>query len=206
VRILMKHAAASMLALLTGMSVAVAASPEQQASLRSVLTSVTSEAVSAQRLTCFFGEEPERVAKARRAGQTFLPDAADICVAVLVRSARDGKLFDLYRTILREQGGDLALVEQMPMLTGTAALKDADKMTLGNGKAMDVPPTLAFDAGFTVAYLRRDGSKANADPVKLRAVIESCLTVKTDAGTCFAAGYAEGGKALTADPMTLFSQ
>ena len=180
--------------------------PQQQASLNAVLNSVSEEAVTAQRLHCFFGKEPDRVAEARRAGQTFRLDAADMCVAVLVRSARDGRLFDLYHTLLRETGGNQALAEQMPTLVGQAALRGDETMSLGNGKTIDVAPTLAFDAGFTLAYLHKDARKANADPAKLKTVAESCFGVKTEAGSCFAAGYAEGGKALTMEPMALFSQ
>jgi hypothetical protein len=72
-------------------------------------------------------------------------------------------------------------------------------VALGNGRQIpDVPPPLAFDAGFTVAYLRGDTRAGNADPAQLKLVTEACLAVGKDAGTCFSAGYAQGGRAVGA--------
>jgi hypothetical protein len=158
----------------------------------------SADAVAAQRLTCMFGEEPDRVAKARRAGQASLPDAADTCVAALVRSAHDGRLPDLYRTLLTQLGGDIGLAGKLPLAIGESALNGDGNMTIGNGKNTIIPPPLAFDAGFTVAYLKGDTRPEELEAAKLKAVAEACLAVDKDAGTCFSAGYYYGAQAFRA--------
>jgi hypothetical protein len=144
------------------------------------------------------GEEPGRVIEGRRAGKDFIPDAADTCVAVLVRTAQDHGLPELYRTLLTQLGGNVALADKLPLAIGGAVLNGDGKVALGNGKTTDVPPSLAFDAGFSAAYLSGDAREANVDHDKLKAVTESCLAVQKDAGTCFSAGYAQAGRALQA--------
>jgi len=171
----------------------------RQASLQSILTTVSSKAVTTQRMTCMLGEEPGRVSKGRLAGEDFIPDAADTCVAVLVRTARDGRLPDLYRTLLAELGGSTGMYQTLPLAIGNAVLDGSGKVAIGNGKVTDVPPPLAFDAGFTVAYLKGDAREQNMDPAKLKLVTEACLDVREDAGTCFSVGYAQAGRALSAD-------
>ena len=157
------------------------------------------DAVAAQRLTCMFGEEPDRVAKARRAGQASFPDAADTCIAALVRTAHDGQLTDLYRTLLTQLGGDIGLAGKLPLAIGESALNGNGNITIGNRKNTIIPPPLAFDAGFTVAYLKGDTRPEELETTKLKAVAEACLAVDKDAGTCFSAGYYYGAYAFRAD-------
>jgi hypothetical protein len=145
-----------------------------------------------------FGEEPDRVAKARRAGQASLPDAADTCIAALVRTAHDGHLPDLYRTLLTQLGGDVGLAGKLPLAIGESALNGDGNITIGNRKNTLIPPPLAFDAGFTVAYLKGDTRPEDLETAKLKAVAEACLAVDKDAGTCFSAGYYYGAYAFRA--------
>ena len=170
----------------------------RQASLKRILTATPASAIAAQRLTCMLGEEPDRVTAARRAGQNFIPDAADMCVAVLVRTAHDGHLPDLYRTLLTELGGNLDLAEKLPLAIGNAVMDGDGKVALGNGKNTIVASSLAFDAGFTLAYLKGDTRPEDVDSGKLKTLAESCLAVSKDAGTCFSAGYYYGAQAVRA--------
>ena len=190
------------LLVLASSAVGLAASPAEiaanrQAGLDHILTGMAPGLVSEQRLTCMFGEEPGRVDRERRTGRNSLPDAADICVTALVRTAHDGRLPELYRTLLTQLGGSPDRYETLPLAIGNAALDGNGKVSLGNGKQIpDVPPPLAFDAGFTVAYLKGDARAAATDLTKLKLVTEACLAVQKDAGTCFSAGYAQGGRAI----------
>lgn len=165
-------------------------------SVNGILTTALSSAVAAERLTCMFGEEPDRVTAGRKAGKQ-MPDAADTCVAVLIRTAREGRLVDLYRTVLTQLGGRADGYEKLPAAIAAAVMDGDGKVSLGNGKAADVPPPLAFDAGFTFAYQRGDRRAGNTDPVQLKALTEACLAVKKDAATCFSAGYANAGRVLS---------
>src|ERR1700722_19571855 len=135
--------------LLSARSVPAAAAGAAEASLNSIMTTAPSTAVAEQRLACMFGEETDRVTAGRKAGQQ-VPDAADTCVAALARTARDGRLADLYRTVLTQLGGRADGYEKLPVAIATAVMDGDGKISLGNGKATDVPPPLAFDAGFTV--------------------------------------------------------
>jgi hypothetical protein len=157
------------------------------------------DGTAAQRLSCMLGEEPNRVAKARRAGRS-LPDAADACIAALLRTAQDGRLPELYRFLLGQLGGDARLTGKLPLVIGNAVLDGDGKVQIGNGKVMDVvPPSLAFDAGFTAAYLDRAGKmEMDPDRVKLKLLVEDCLDVKRAAGACFSAGFMYGAQAFRA--------
>ena len=171
----------------------------RQASVNRILTATPASAIAAQRLTCMLGEEPDRVTQARRAGQYFIPDAADMCVAALVRTAHDGHLSDLYRTLLTELGGNVELAEKLPLVIANAVLDGNGKVEIGNGKVMDVvPPPLAFDAGFTMAYLGgHEKYKPDVDdPAQLKLLTGGCLAVQKDAGPCFGAGFAQGAQAF----------
>lgn len=174
---------------------------QRQASLNGILTTFPDRAIAAQRLTCMLGEEPDKVAKGRQAGKNFLPDAADTCVAVLVRTAHDGHLPDLYRTLLTELGGDVEEYAKLPLAIKNAVLDGDGKVPIGNGKVMDiVPSSLAFDAGFTMAYLGGyEKFKPDVDdPAQMKLLTGGCLAVQKDAGPCFAAGFAYGAQAFRA--------
>jgi len=166
-------------------------------SVNGILTTAPSSAVAAQRQACMLGEEVERVRKARAAGNPSVPDAADTCIAVLARTARDGHLPDLYRTVLTQLGGRAEGYRTLPDVIATAVMDGDGNMPLGNGKTTIVPSPLALDAGFTVAYQRGDRRAGNTDPVKLKALTEACLAVERDATTCFSAGYANAGRVLS---------
>ena len=132
----MRKPAASIAALFAlilsaGADQGLAATPDEmarQASVNRILTATPASAIAAQRLTCMLGEEPDRVTQARRAGQNFIPDAADMCVAVLVRTAHDGHLPDLYRTLLTELGGNVELAEKLPLAIGNAVMDGDGKV------------------------------------------------------------------------------
>jgi hypothetical protein len=171
---------------------------QRQASLNGILTTFPDRAIVAQRLTCMLGEEPDKVTKGRQAGKTFLPDAADTCVAVLVRTAHDGHLPDLYRTLIAQLGGDIGLAGKLPLAIGESAVNGDGNITIGSWKHTVIPPPLAFDAGFTVAYLKGDTRPEELEAAKLKAVAEACLAVDKDAGTCFSAGYYYGAYAFRA--------
>ena len=65
-----------------------------------------------------------------------------------------------------------------------------------NGKAVAVPPALAFDAGFTAAYVGGAPKKDVANAQQLKAAAEACLAQQQDAGTCFSVGYVYGAQAV----------
>jgi hypothetical protein len=151
------------------------------------------------RESCAAGGEPTRVADSRAQGAYFTPDAADGCVAALVRTAHDGHLPELYRQLLMKIGGNVQDAEKWPRAVGAAVLGDSHKVPAGNHKSADVTPALAFDAGFTVGYQDDAADKAaNADPAQLKPIAEACLAQRHDAGTCFSAGYLYGVQASRA--------
>jgi hypothetical protein len=151
------------------------------------------------RQSCALGGEPARVAESRAGGAYFTPDAADGCVTALVRTARDGRLPDFYRKLLMDLGGSAEGYERWPRVIGATVLNGAVKVAIGNNKAAEVKPSIALDAGFTVAYQDGGASKApSADARQLKAIAEACLAQRQDAGTCFSAGYMYGAQAFRA--------
>jgi hypothetical protein len=155
-------------------------------------------AVAAQRWVCAMGQEPAGVTKSRSEGATFFPDAADSCVTALVRTARDRQLPALYGRLLAELGGNREGYERLPRTIGATVLNGTTKAAIGGGKAVEVTPALAFDAGFTVAYLDGAANQGAADARQLKTLTESCLAQGQDAGTCFSVGYASGANAFRA--------
>ncbi len=194
------------LGLLAGAKLTLAASPpspakiaaDRQAILDNMLTDDYQPALIANaRRNCALGLEPADVAEDRSEGAYFTPDAADSCVTALARTARDGRLAELYREFLTEMGGSVGGSERWPRAIGAAVLNGNGKVALGNNKAAEVTPALAFDAGFTVAYQEGGASKVvTTDTQQLKIVAEACLGQRQDAGTCFSAGYVYGARVV----------
>jgi hypothetical protein len=63
---------------------------ERQAMVSDILNVEADSNVARDRVACVTGEMAHSVPRSRSAGFNSLPDASDYCVAVLVRSARDG--------------------------------------------------------------------------------------------------------------------
>jgi hypothetical protein len=170
---------------------------QRQELVTAILTTDRPEKASQQRWSCINGKEPSRVKEMREIGFEFIPDASDICVAALQRVAKDQKLDDSYKKILKETSGDLALSETLPRAIGASTLSGDGKVFIGNGKAITATSAMAFDAGFTVAY-RSSAPRKPGDPQKMKALAESCLAGDKDAGTCFSVGYVYGAQAFNA--------
>ena len=171
---------------------------QRQEIVTAILTSNRTESVEKQRWACISGREPSRVKEARAGGMDFTPDASDSCLAALQRAAKDGKLGDAYKKLLVQTGGDAEFAEKLPRAIGASVLSGDGKVALGNGKAMTATAPIAFDAGFTVAYIDGAAKKQGMDSQKLRALAEACLSNDKDAGTCFSIGYVFGGQAFNA--------
>lgn len=126
----------------------------------------------------------------------FTPDASDGCLAALQRAAKDGKLSDAYKKLLVQTGGDAELSLKLPQAIGAAVLRQDADVSIGNGQAITATSSIAFDAGFTVAYIEGARKKQVPDPQKLKALTEACLSNGKDAGTCFSIGYVYGSQAF----------
>lgn len=170
---------------------------QRQVILTGLLTADPQDAATQQRWVCINGNEPSRVKEARAMGFDFTPDASDSCVAALTRSAKDRILSEPYKKLLAKTGGNVELSETLPKAIGAAVLDGKGKVSIGNGKAIIATAPIAFDAGFTVAYISAAPNKAG-DPQKLKSIAESCLAGGRDAGTCFSIGYVYGAQAFNA--------
>jgi len=168
---------------------------QRRESLDGMLTRDAAYTIADIRWVCAMGREPVSVAEDRQEGAYFTPDAADSCVAALVRTAHDGHLPELYSKLVVKLGGNADGYEQLPRAIGAAVLGGNGRVAIGNGKAAVVTPALAFDAGFAAAYAGNAANKV-ADVHQLRTLAESCLGQQQDAGACFSAGYAYGARAL----------
>jgi hypothetical protein len=170
---------------------------QRQDIIKGILTTDRPALVERKRQVCLNGQEPARVKEARSSGMDFTPDAVDSCVAALQRSARDNQLAVIYQKLVNGLGGDSSAYQTLPKAIGAAVLSGDGKVPIGNGLAAPVSPELAFDAGFVVAYTDR-AAKKEADPLKLRALAETCLNARGDPGTCFSAGYVYGSQWVNA--------
>lgn len=70
---------------------------QRQAMLGHLLTVTASKNIARDRVDCLSGRAAKSIPRARLLGSQALPDVADYCVTVLIRSARDG-----IRSLLRD--------------------------------------------------------------------------------------------------------
>jgi len=172
---------------------------QRQLSLDEIQTEETAEGVATMRHGCVTGQQPQGIAKSRSNGMYSIPDAADLCVAVLIRSGTDGALLDVYRQMIERNGGDKAAADGLPAAIGGSLIKlKISTVPIGNGKVVEIKPALAFDAGFSAAYLagKREASGL-PDVATLKALAERCLDqAEPNLGLCYSTGYAQGVRAL----------
>jgi len=174
--------------------------------LRNVLDTNSSEAVAEDRQACVSGAQAEATKFTRANGLAGFPDTADYCVMVLIRTGRDGRLLDAYREVVARGKGDEASIPTLPAAIGGALLKQkVDTVSIGHGLVVSIRPALAFDAGFSAAYLAGDRDLSGLPTVTaLKAVAERCLDEQEgDLGQCFWSGYAFAARALNGKFATL---
>ena len=170
---------------------------QRQEILTALLTTDRQDKASQLRWVCINGKEPSSVKEMRAIGMEFMPDASESCVAALQRGAKDRTLTEPYKKLLADTGGNVALSDTLPKAIGASVLNAKGNVPVGNGKAIIPTSPMAFDAGFTVAYVSGAPSKSG-DPQKLKSLAESCLAGEKDAGTCFSVGYVYGAQAFNA--------
>lgn len=162
------------------------------------------EVIAGTRRTCMSGHGPANVARARGFGADSMPDAADNCAFALQLTAQADQLGVLYQQLLRDLGGATAGAEQLPLAIATAALKaKTNQVLIGNDRAAVVTPALAFDAGFTVAYGKRERpAPGMPDLPTLKPVAERCLAQQeANLGLCYSTGYVYGARAVAGLPV-----
>lgn len=164
-----------------------------------LLREPVSSAVDLRR-DCAAGGAPRSVARSRAIGVTASPDAADGCAVALVRLGREGRLLEFYRDLQREVGGGGTAHEQLPAAIASALLKaKVDLVAVGNDRAAKISASLAFDAGFTVAYGKAERvSTAMPSLGDLKPIAERCLAkAEGNLGLCYSTGYVYGARAVS---------
>jgi hypothetical protein len=149
--------------------------------------------ISRARWFCAMGREPAVVAESRKDGlMGKLPEASDYCVAALTRSAHDHVLPELYSRLKTELGVSTEGYEKLPAAIGASVLNNGTTVDIGNDMHTDVSPSLAFDAGFTVAYQTGASHEGKINETRMKEVAESCLGGGLDAGSCYSVGFIYG--------------
>ena len=169
---------------------------ERQELVDDIFNKDSSDSVADKRWVCVTGGESGLVSEARGEGAAFTPDASDTCLATLTRTARDGNLPQLYGKLATDLGGSTDGSDRLPHAIGAAVLSGKSQVSIGNQKMTDVTQPLAFDAGFTSAYMDSAPDKGAMDQAKLKAIAEQCLNKQGDAGTCYSIGYVYGAQAF----------
>ena len=171
---------------------------QRQDIIDAILTSDRPESVASIRWVCMSGDEPGSVREARAGGGfDFTPDAFDSCLAALWRKGKDHALLEAYKKLAVTLQGNPDNSDRLPRAIGASVLSGDGKVSIGNGKGIVVDAALAFDAGFTVAYMNA-APKKESDLPKVKAFAELCLDQKKDAATCFSVGYTLGTQAVNA--------
>lgn len=201
------------LAALTPLSAAIAfeRSPEEirqqrQAGIDSILSDDSEADVAIDRSNCMAGEMPRIVHRVRENGGEISPDAADQCVAALMRIGAEGNLLKPYEKLVADGHGDSAVTPNLPNAIGGAVVERAsNRVSIGNDRAMSIDAAIAFDAGFTAAYLKGERSAgATPDIATLKVLSETCLDRTQDnLGLCYATGYAHGVRAVLGERVVV---
>ncbi|PWR23452.1 hypothetical protein [Zavarzinia compransoris] len=128
---------------------------------------------------------------------TYGQTASEICVAVLTRIGREGKLLEPYRPLMVELTGDDRAYEGIPAAIGVAAMANKPVASLGEGKGLTMKPALTFDAGFVSGYLKGfPGTPPAVTEERLQAIAEGCLDQKGGSlNNCYIAGRIYGFRA-----------
>lgn len=177
---------------------------QRQAIIDKLLTVAAPADVAIDRNNCMAGKMPEIVDRLRNSDGGISPNAADLCVAALMRSGTDSVIIEPYDRIVKESGGNPAAAADLPGTIGGAVTSRAsDQATIGNGRAIRIDPAIAFDAGFSAAYLKGETSSPGMPDLKtLKTISESCLDQSADQlGLCYAAGYAHAVRALQGETV-----
>lgn len=177
---------------------------ERLESLQGVLKGDPPEQIAKSRRSCASGQEPTATARSRSLGATSLPDAADYCVTVLLRLARDGELMRYYQALLTELNGRPDGFERFPSAVAATVMKGgSNQVPVGNQRAAVVSAALALDAGFTVAFQKGERHAAGMPPVAaLKEIAERCLSLgEGDLGLCYSTGYVYGARAVSGLPL-----
>jgi len=181
------------------------APPDPEAGVRAILNYDAAAVVVSDRRTCVAGRQPEAIRKERGKGGSSLPDAAETCVAVATRMARDGVLLQPYQELLSNLGNGNASYDTLPTAIAAAVLKTkSDRIPIGNGKAAVITPAWAFDAGLTVAHQQKPKPPARLpDVAAIKPTAERCLAQQeTDLGLCYSTGYLYGLRAVNGLSIT----
>jgi hypothetical protein len=200
----MKNNSLMLACLLTFAALPVTAADTQDPAARrkellgDMLTSDPASAIATQRWVCAMGQEPASVADFRSSKLDATPDASDTCVTALIRTAHDHQLPEFYKKFLTRMGVGDEGYEKLPHRIGAAVLSGNQKVAISGDKVIPVTPALAFDAGFSVAYLESAAKSEGINEDQLKKVSESCLAQGEDAKTCFSMGYVYGARAVGA--------
>jgi len=181
------------------------APPGPEAGLQAILNYDAAAVVLSDRRTCVAGRQPEAIRKERGQGWSSLLDAAETCVAVATRMARDGVLLQPYQELLTNLGNSSGGYDALPMAIAAAVLKTkSDRIPIGNGKAATITPAWAFDAGLTVAYQQKPKPPARLPELAtVKPTAERCLAQReTDLGLCYSTGYLYGLRAVNGLSIT----
>lgn len=179
-----------------------AALRERQEDLEATLTTIPLELTVGMRRTCAAGDAPANTTMSRTSGFNS-PDASDTCSMSLLRLAREGMLLNLYRDLMVSATGQTAGHEKIPAAVAAAAMRGGAEVSLGNQRAVAVSTSLAFDAGFTVAYQQRQAMTSSMPALQvLKPIAERCLAgQERDRGLCYATGLTYGARAVSGQPV-----
>lgn len=147
------------------------------------------------------------VARAARAmcAQADQPSPGEVCVAAMVRQAKDGDGFALYNQLVHDRAvisplsnEELRIAAALPVQIAEAIAAGKVDVSIGRDRFVSITPGLALDAGFTNAWYNKGAGAATvSDEARFKASTELCTTQKADNKRCFTIGYVHGARAAS---------
>jgi hypothetical protein len=160
--------------------------------LRNILTTETATKVAGWRRECAGGWMPETIKKSRTQGVD-MPDAVDVCLAILTRTAQDGDLLTPYQKGVGKAEAELYI----NVFTDTADKDTAPFQPTGDRNTMwekaTMTPSLVFDIAFTKAYRAQIAVPFDrVDMAQVRIKTSQCLEQQLSNSICSATGLVQG--------------
>lgn len=196
---------------------------ERAAALRSMLQDPNwGRAMRLFRRQCMHDDMTKTISEMRQTTPV-TPDAADYCIATLMRTMRDGHLLVPYQEMvfadasknlspsqtaallldtaqLEKQGQDPA--KALPQQIADAIREGKSSVRLPHGTEITITSGMAFDVGFLGGYSNKGENRPGhfKTPDFAKAAATRCQTQSGDNKTCFVAGYIHGADAYVAMP------
>jgi hypothetical protein len=158
--------------------------PLQPSAAQQILSSVSSKALGFGRDACVSKPFDGDLAYVHRHGWPGNPRSGEDCLATLIRLARDGQIYELYKDFMELETSSPDGYEELPAQMLYVAMKtDENSVAVGEGTgigtgergSVGVGRRQALDAGFTIGWNLPNPPQISTDAATLDGATDACF-------------------------------